>query len=251
MNAPENVKALRAAGEVGEGQASCPPSRPGAHHLALQRGQGGDGLLRPVVPGRDREATSTTASRRCPRIDEAGGKPMRPWMTVEGVFVAAQSKNKDAAFEFAKYVTGRRGGEGHGARRAADARRTRRSTTTRQVATDPVLQAFRKQVEVAVPMPNLAEMTMVWSPATTAMNKVKKAATPKAGAGRRRRRALEKDVAAPAEEVREPGASASSRLRFGVGLLLGLCARPWAAAARCSRASGGRSRTTGRPAGPS
>ncbi len=30
-------------------------------------------------------------------------------------------------------------------------------------------------------MPNLAEMTMVWSPATTAMNTiVKKAATPKA-----------------------------------------------------------------------
>lgn len=45
---------------------------------------------------------------------------------------------------------------------------------------DPILKAFREQVEVAVPMPNLPEMTMVWSPATTAMNKVtKKTATPK------------------------------------------------------------------------
>jgi arabinogalactan oligomer/maltooligosaccharide transport system substrate-binding protein len=50
-----------------------------------------------------------------------------------------------------------------------------------QVAADPMLQAFRKQVEVAVPMPNLPEMTMVWSPATTAMNTiVNKSATPKA-----------------------------------------------------------------------
>jgi arabinogalactan oligomer / maltooligosaccharide transport system substrate-binding protein len=36
-------------------------------------------------------------------------------------------------------------------------------------------------VEVAIPMPNVPEMTMVWSPATTAMNTITKgAATPKA-----------------------------------------------------------------------
>ena len=49
-----------------------------------------------------------------------------------------------------------------------------------QVAKDPVLAAFRKQVDVAVPMPNYPEMSMVWSPVTTAMNTiVKKTATPK------------------------------------------------------------------------
>ena len=51
-----------------------------------------------------------------PTLDEAGGKPMRPWMTVEGVYVAAPSKNKEAAFEFAKYLTDVPGGEGAGAR---------------------------------------------------------------------------------------------------------------------------------------
>src|SRR5882724_10925703 len=40
-----------------------------------------------------------------PTIDEAGGKPMRPWMTVEGVYIAAPSKNKEAAYDFVKYVT--------------------------------------------------------------------------------------------------------------------------------------------------
>jgi len=115
-----------------------------------------------------------------PKIDEAGGKPMRPWITVEGVFIAAPSKNKDAAYEFAKFLTdvpaakvlaleGRQSPANKGV--YADP----------QVASDPVLKAFRQQVDVAVPMPNLPEMTMVWSPATTAMNKVvKKSATPKA-----------------------------------------------------------------------
>jgi arabinogalactan oligomer/maltooligosaccharide transport system substrate-binding protein len=115
-----------------------------------------------------------------PALSEAGGKPMRPWITVEGVYIAAPSKNKDAAYEFVKYVTdipaakvlaleGRQSPANKGV--YSDA----------QVAKDPVLKAFRQQVETAVPMPNLPEMTMVWSPATTAMNKiVKKSATPKA-----------------------------------------------------------------------
>src|SRR5574342_436172 len=42
---------------------------------------------------------------RLPTVDEAGGKPMRPWMTVEGLYVAAPSKNKEAAFELVKYLT--------------------------------------------------------------------------------------------------------------------------------------------------
>jgi arabinogalactan oligomer / maltooligosaccharide transport system substrate-binding protein len=115
-----------------------------------------------------------------PAIDEAGGKPMRPWMTVEGVYIAAPSKNKEAAYDFVKYVTDASAAK-------VLALEGRQSPAIKavyadpQVAADPVLKAFRAQVDVAVPMPNLAEMTMVWSPATTAMNSVvKKAATPKA-----------------------------------------------------------------------
>jgi len=115
-----------------------------------------------------------------PTLAEAGGAPMRPWMTVEGVFVAAPSKNKDAAFEFAKYLT-------DVAAAKVMALRGRQTPSNLavygdpQVAADPILQAFRKQVEVAIPMPNVPEMTMVWSPATTAMNTiVKRSATPKA-----------------------------------------------------------------------
>lgn len=114
-----------------------------------------------------------------PTLNEAGGKPMRPWMTVEGVYIAAPSKNKDAAFEFIKYVT-----DVPAARvLALEGRQTPANKgvyADPQVAKDPILAAFRKQVDVAVPMPNFPEMSMVWSPVTTAMNTItKKTATPK------------------------------------------------------------------------
>ncbi|HYG64803.1 MAG TPA: extracellular solute-binding protein [Thermoanaerobaculia bacterium] len=114
-----------------------------------------------------------------PTIDEAGGKPMRPWMTVEGVYIAAPSKNKDAAFEFLKFVTDVPAAKVL----ALEGRQTPANKAVyadKQVAADPVLKAFRTQVNNAVPMPNLPEMTMVWTPATTAMDTtVRKAATPK------------------------------------------------------------------------
>lgn len=115
-----------------------------------------------------------------PTIDEAGGKPMRPWMTVEGVYVAGPSKHKDQAYDFAMYLTDLPSAK----IMAVEGRQTPANKAVyndAQVAGDPVLSAFRKQVEVAIPMPNLPEMTMVWSPATTAMNTIThKTALPKA-----------------------------------------------------------------------
>ncbi|QRK09966.1 extracellular solute-binding protein [Archangium violaceum] len=129
-----------------------------------------------------------------PTLDEAGGKPMRPWMTVEGVYVSAPSKNKDAAFEVARFLTSDEAskilaleGRQSPANQAvyADAR----------ISADAQLKAFREQVETAVPMPNVPEMTMVWSPATSAMNAIlKKASTPKAALDVAQK-AVAKDVA--------------------------------------------------------
>jgi arabinogalactan oligomer/maltooligosaccharide transport system substrate-binding protein len=96
------------------------------------------------------------------------------------VYIAGPSKNKDAAFDFAKFLTDVPAAKVL----ALEGRQTpavKGVYDDPQVARDEVLAAFRKQVEVAVPMPNVPEMTMVWSPATTAMNTItKKAATPKA-----------------------------------------------------------------------
>jgi arabinogalactan oligomer/maltooligosaccharide transport system substrate-binding protein len=106
-----------------------------------------------------------------PTIVEAGGKPMRPWMTVEGVYIAAPSKNKETAYDFLKYVTDTPAAK----ILALEGRQTPANKNVyndAQVSADPLLKAFKAQVEVAIPMPNLPEMTMVWSPATTAMNAI-------------------------------------------------------------------------------
>jgi arabinogalactan oligomer/maltooligosaccharide transport system substrate-binding protein len=114
-----------------------------------------------------------------PTISENGGKPMRPWITVEGVYVAAPSKNKEEAFAFAKYLTDVPAAKVL----AVEGRQTPANKgvyADPQVAGDPILKAFRQQVDTAVPMPNLPEMSMMWTPATTAMNTiVAKTATPK------------------------------------------------------------------------
>jgi arabinogalactan oligomer/maltooligosaccharide transport system substrate-binding protein len=43
-----------------------------------------------------------------------------------------------------------------------------------EVSGDPVLAGFREQFNNSIPMPNYAEMTLMWSPVTTAMNKITK-----------------------------------------------------------------------------
>jgi len=115
-----------------------------------------------------------------PTIDEAGGAPMRPWMTVEGVYIAAPSQQKTAAFDFVKYVTDLPAAKVL----AVEGRQTPALTAVYDdpaVGNDPILKVFREQVKVAIPMPNSVEMTMVWSPASTAMNTiVQGSATPKA-----------------------------------------------------------------------
>lgn len=117
---------------------------------------------------------------KLPTIDEAGGKPMRPWMTVEGVYIAAPSKKKDQAFEFVKYVTDTAAGRVL-ALEGSQSPANRHVYTDKQVAANAVLAAFRTQVDTAIPMPNVPEMTLMWSPVTTAMNAiVQKASTPKA-----------------------------------------------------------------------
>jgi len=129
-----------------------------------------------------------------PTVDEAGGKPMRPWMTVEGVAVSAMSKNKKAAYDFARYLTGPEGAK-------VMALEGRQNPAAAQVYSDPQvsadtqLAAFRAQAESAVPMPNIPEMTMAWSPAAAAVRSaVTGAATPKAALGDAQKQ-LQKDVA--------------------------------------------------------
>lgn len=113
-----------------------------------------------------------------PTVDEADGAPMRPWITVEGVYIAAPSKHKEAAWELVTFLTDLPAA----VTLALEGRQTPANKAVYddpRVNGDPELAVFRRQVEVGIPMPNVPEMTMVWSPATTAMNVIThKRATP-------------------------------------------------------------------------
>ena len=113
-----------------------------------------------------------------PTVDEAGGKPMKPWLTVEGVYVSAGSAHKEQAYAFGAYLVSKEaalvlateGGQLPTNKSVYDDPR---------IKANPTIQGFRKQLETAVPMPNYAEMTLMWSPVPTAMNQiVKGSATP-------------------------------------------------------------------------
>lgn len=104
---------------------------------------------------------------------EAAKKPMRPWMTIEGAYVTAGSAHKEIAYELVKYLAGAEAG----LVLALEGRQLHTNKAVYdnpQVQADAMLQAFRAQLDHAEPMPNRPEMTMVWSPVTTAMNKIVK-----------------------------------------------------------------------------
>jgi arabinogalactan oligomer/maltooligosaccharide transport system substrate-binding protein len=129
-----------------------------------------------------------------PTLDEAGGKPMKPWVTVEGAYIAAPCKNKEAAFAFIKYLTDTDAAK----TMALKGRQTpanKAAYDDAAVAADPVLKVFRAQVENSVSMPNIPEMSMMWSPATIAMGSVIKKTVTAKQAMETAQTALAKDVA--------------------------------------------------------
>ncbi len=180
MNLPENIKALDLLMKWKE-QDAILPAEPST---ALITSLFNDGKAAIVFSGPwflgEIAKNVDYGLATLPTLNEVGGKPMRPWMTVEGVYIAAPSKNKEAAYDFVKFVTD----PAQGKVLALEGRQTpaaKAAYDDPKVAADPILKAFRAQVDVAIPMPNVVEMTMVWSPATTAMNTiVNKTAAPKA-----------------------------------------------------------------------
>lgn len=104
-----------------------------------------------------------------PLISEVG-KPAIPFLTVEGIIMSTRSKNKEAAFKVMEYFT-------NNANSLIFATKGKMISANKDVylnkkiLADPLIMGFREQVKQSKPMPNAPEMTMVWSPATTAMNK--------------------------------------------------------------------------------
>jgi arabinogalactan oligomer/maltooligosaccharide transport system substrate-binding protein len=112
-----------------------------------------------------------------PKVNETG-RPAAPFLTSEAVLLNRQGKQKRLAFEVMKYLT---------SKEAAMIRMTVGKQPvanpacydTPEAKRDPVLMAFRKQLDTAIPMDNTPQMRMVWSPILNALGKVfRKQGTP-------------------------------------------------------------------------
>ena len=98
-------------------------------------------------------------------IPSLGGKPARPFLSIEGVFVSSQSRVKRAALKAALHLAG-------------DASATKRMTVGKQTVAnravldatrDPMVRVFRKAASQAVLMDARPEMDEVWAPMNAAL----------------------------------------------------------------------------------
>lgn len=101
----------------------------------------------------------------------ASGKPMRPLLTVEGAMLTPDGATRDVARALAKHLAS----PGAAKVRAITGKQvvtTRATWTDAEVAKDPVLEAFHRAAEQAIPMPSSTRMRAVWNPAEQGLRKV-------------------------------------------------------------------------------
>lgn len=105
-----------------------------------------------------------------PFINEAKS-PAKPFLTAEALIMSSKCKDKKAAFEVMKFFSGPE---------AAFIMATKGNQPVAnlsayekpEVKSHPFIPIFKKQAENAVPMPNIPEMNMVWTPFDLAIGKV-------------------------------------------------------------------------------
>ena len=85
--------------------------------------------------------------------------------------MSAKATDKKAAFEVMSYLTSVEVGKVM-AKVGRQPVANKKVYEDAEIAKDPLLAVFKKQLESSQPMPNTPAMRMVWSPATTMMNKV-------------------------------------------------------------------------------
>jgi arabinogalactan oligomer/maltooligosaccharide transport system permease protein len=105
-----------------------------------------------------------------PRIAAAGGAPMRPFLTVEAVFLTPAGAARPEARAFARYL-----GDTESAvvRARIGHQIVARPSAWRAMGddADPTLRAFHEAVLTAIPMPTSPAMRSTWVPANQAIRK--------------------------------------------------------------------------------
>lgn len=112
-----------------------------------------------------------------PIISETNTRAL-PFMSSEGVMMSAKSKNKDAAFKVMKYLVNDESAYIM-AKIGKQPVANKSVYSHKDIADDPFLPIFKKQIKYSIPMPSIPQMTFVWSPASSAINAVINGESPK------------------------------------------------------------------------
>ena len=145
-----------------------------------------------------------------PKVQAAGGAPMRPLLTVEAVMLSPQGAARPEVRALARHLAG----ADAAALRQARARTLSARADVPLPPSDDLLAAFAAQAEVAIPMPTAPAMRATWEPAQRAIKKFLRgeASAREATEGARRR----------FEDVRRPPPPPASKAPLA--LVLGLAA---------------------------
>ena len=105
-------------------------------------------------------------------IVSATGDRATPFLTAEGIFVSAFSKAKEDSTALASFLAGEESAviRGELGRQCVAHRGAWERSDL--LANDPILGAFRAQVESTIPMNNSPEMRNIWEPTTVALKKI-------------------------------------------------------------------------------
>jgi arabinogalactan oligomer/maltooligosaccharide transport system substrate-binding protein len=104
-------------------------------------------------------------------IVSATGRRAQPYLGVEAVLMSAWAHDKAAAWRVMEFLTS----DESALLRVAVARQTVANQAVyadARVTRDPIIMAFRKQLDDARPMPGTPEMRMTWGPYDSAVSKV-------------------------------------------------------------------------------
>ncbi len=99
------------------------------------------------------------------------GRPAEPFLGAEGVLMSSRARDKDAAFAVMNALASDESAALR-ARRARQVVPNVRAYERPEIAADPVLAAFRAQIESSRPMPATPAMRTVWTPYKTALQNV-------------------------------------------------------------------------------
>jgi len=170
VNSPEARAAISFARDMGGKKGIVPPESSATLTTSLfNQGKAGMAISGPWMLGEIAKEMDVGLAP-LPTVSSTG-KPAAPFLGAEGIMMSARSRQKKAAFRAMTFLASDEMAT-HRALRARQPVANRAAWEHPKLKADPVLSAFRKQLDTATVMPGTPEMRVIWAPYDIALAKV-------------------------------------------------------------------------------